>query len=220
MLTFSTVIFVILAVVTLGAALAVVTMKNVFHAALMLVLAFFGVAGFYVLLEANFFAAAQVLVYIGAISILIIFAVMLTRGVTMARPNNEQSGAVATASAVLFVLIVVLVGPWKINFPGFAPLNLPARAFGAPPEFKMAVQAVTPDALQRLGRALVDQYMVAFLLAGVLLLLAMIGAVWVARERKLVEIVKERREMAAEEAAAAVPPAPAAEAVATTDAHH
>ena len=46
------------------------------------------------------------------------------------------------------------------------------------------------------------------------------GAVWVARERKLVEIVKERREMAAEEAAAAVPPAPAAEAVATTDAHH
>ena len=72
-------IFIILSVITLGAALAVVTSKNLFHSALFMVLSFVGVAGLYVLLEAGFLAAVQILVYVGAIAILIIFAIMLTR---------------------------------------------------------------------------------------------------------------------------------------------
>jgi NADH-quinone oxidoreductase subunit J len=117
-MTYSIAIFIALAIITIGAAIAVVTLRNVFHAALMLVVAFFGVAGFYVLLEAGFFAAAQVLVYIGAISVLLIFSVMLTRGVFMAQARNQQSGYAAVAAGVMFLLIAALVGPIAINWPG------------------------------------------------------------------------------------------------------
>lgn len=221
-MTYSQVIFVVLALVTVGAAVAVVTLRNVFHAALMLVVAFFGVAGFYVLLEAGFFAAAQVLVYIGAISVLLIFSVMLTRGVFMAQARNEQSGYVAVTAGILFVLIAVLVGPIALNWQGIqiGGFSLPPRVFGNPGEFLVPnPKAVQPDYLVRFGSNLIQTYGVGFLLAGVLLLLAMVGAIWVARERKLMEIVLERREMAAEArreadadtAAGVEAPAPAAE---------
>ena len=72
-------VFAAVSLVTLGAAIAVVTNKNVLHSAYFLVLAFVGVASVYVLLEAPFIAVIQVLVYIGAIAILVIFAIMLTR---------------------------------------------------------------------------------------------------------------------------------------------
>lgn len=73
------IIFGLSSLVTLGAALAVVTHKNILHSAFYLVLSFVGVASIYVLLEAPFIAVVQVLVYIGAIAILIVFAIMLTR---------------------------------------------------------------------------------------------------------------------------------------------
>ena len=73
---------------TLAAAVMVVTARKLFHAALWLLLAFFGIAGLYVLLEAPFFAAAQLFVYMGAIGILIIFSVMLTRGM-MRQPGPQ-----------------------------------------------------------------------------------------------------------------------------------
>ncbi len=73
------VIFVILALVTLGAAVMVVTTQNLLRSALWLVLAFFGIAGIFVLLNAEFLAVVQVLVYVGAIATLIIFGIMLTR---------------------------------------------------------------------------------------------------------------------------------------------
>ena len=77
-----TIAFGILSVFILGGALGVVTTRNLVHGALWLILSLFGVAGFFVLLSAPFLAAAQVLVYIGAIAILIVFAVMLTRSMT------------------------------------------------------------------------------------------------------------------------------------------
>ncbi len=73
------IIFILVAARTLGAGLMVVTARNLIHSALWLVLALFGVAVLYVLLEAGFLAVVQVVVYIGAIAILIIFAIMLTR---------------------------------------------------------------------------------------------------------------------------------------------
>ena len=72
-------IFGFASLVTLGAAVAVVTNKNILHSAYYLILAFVGVAAIYVMLEAPFIAVVQVLIYIGAIAILIIFAIMLTR---------------------------------------------------------------------------------------------------------------------------------------------
>ena len=93
------ILFIVFGVITLGAATMVVTRRNVFHAALFMILSFFGVAGLFVLLEAPFLAAVQLFIYIGAIAILIIFAIMLTPD--MMDPNipgaNRQRGAWGTA---------------------------------------------------------------------------------------------------------------------------
>ncbi|HEX5689439.1 MAG TPA: NADH-quinone oxidoreductase subunit J, partial [Roseiflexaceae bacterium] len=76
------IIFVLISAFILGAGVAVVTVKNIIHSALWLIATFFGVGALYLLLEAEFVAVVQVLVYVGAISILILFAIMLTRHVT------------------------------------------------------------------------------------------------------------------------------------------
>jgi len=86
-------------ILILGGAIGVVTNRNLVRAAMWLMASLFGVAGYFVLLSAPFLAAVQILVYIGAIGILITFAVMLTRSMThMPEPNNRQwwaAGAVA-----------------------------------------------------------------------------------------------------------------------------
>ena len=96
---FQDVVFWILGVVAIGAALGVVLIKDLFRAALLLVLVFVSVAGFFVMLNAEFLAVVQVLIYVGAISILIIFAVMLTRDVQRGNlPNRLQVPAVLFAA--------------------------------------------------------------------------------------------------------------------------
>jgi NADH-quinone oxidoreductase subunit J len=159
------VIFSILALVTLGAAIMTVTTQNMFRAALWLVLAFFGIAGIFILLQAEFLAIAQVLIYVGAISTLIIFAIMLSRGVmNRDQPRfNEQWGIVGGFAALLFVGLVAVVT--RVVWPVEA---------GRVPE----------DAIQRLGADFVGQYAVPFEVASVLLVIAMIGAVIIARERE------------------------------------
>ncbi|MCJ7578138.1 MAG: NADH-quinone oxidoreductase subunit J, partial [candidate division Zixibacteria bacterium] len=85
-------IFYILAATIIGSAVMVVSLKNIFHSALFLVLCFFSVAGIYILLDAEFLAAVQILIYVGAITVLIIFAIMLTHKLYSAkiRQSNEQ----------------------------------------------------------------------------------------------------------------------------------
>jgi len=105
---FQDIVFWILAVVAVGAALGVVLMRDLFRAALLLVVVFMAVAGFFVLLSAEFLAVVQVLIYAGAISILIIFAVMLTRDVQRGNlPNQLQIPAVLFSALLLAVLVVV-----------------------------------------------------------------------------------------------------------------
>jgi NADH-quinone oxidoreductase subunit J len=161
------VLFIVFGAITLGAALMVVTRRNVFHAALFMILSFFGVAGLYVLLEAPFLAGVQLFIYIGGISILIIFAIMLTRD--MMAPDivgrNSQwiwAAIVTVALCAMLVWTVLSYDDWAV-------------ASGAVPE----------DTITRLGKALVDQEGLAlpFEVASVLLLVALIGAVTVARER-------------------------------------
>jgi len=86
-MTVMQVVFLITAVVSLGGAVMVVTARNLIHAALWLILTLFGVAVMYGLLSATFFTVIQVVIYIGAITILMIFAIMLTR-----RIRQEPSG--------------------------------------------------------------------------------------------------------------------------------
>jgi NADH-quinone oxidoreductase subunit J len=108
--------FWIMAVVAVAAALGVVFLRNVFRAALMLILCFIAVAGLYVTLSADFLAAVQILVYVGAISVLIILAIMMTREVQRGSPVNKMEIPAAVVATVLLVILVYTVTntPWKI----------------------------------------------------------------------------------------------------------
>jgi NADH-quinone oxidoreductase subunit J len=158
-------IFIILGLITLGAAVMVVTSQNLMRSALWLILAFFGIAGIFILLHAEFLAVAQILIYVGAIAMLIIFAIMLTRGLMDPKQPrfNEQWGVVGGFSALLFVALTFLVT--RNNWP-------------------VQVAAVPPDAIQQLGSDFVGRYVVPFEVASVLLVVALIGAIIVARERE------------------------------------
>ncbi|MCL7452729.1 MAG: NADH-quinone oxidoreductase subunit J [Anaerolineae bacterium] len=165
-MTVSQVVFILLSIAALGGALGVVFARNLFRAALALVLSFVGVAGFYVLLEAEFLAMVQILVYVGAIAILIIFAIMLSRRMMSSetQPWNEQwVGAVVVAAALFAALVFILS---RVDWP--------------------ATEAQVPaDSISQLGQALVspDFYVLPFEVASVLLLVALVGAVIIAREQ-------------------------------------
>ncbi len=165
-----TIAFFVFAVFTIGGALGVVTARNLIHGALFLIVSLFGGAGFFVLLSAPFIAVVQVLVYIGAIAILIIFAVMLTRSMTTMRELfNHQWWMSALVGALLFVLltIAVIVPVWGAN--------------GSKGDQPVSDNVATT---QDLGMALVDgnQYVLPFEVASLLLTGAMIGAIVIARD--------------------------------------
>jgi len=163
-------IFIIVAAVTLVAGISVVTSRNLIHSALWLILTLFGVAIFYVLLDAGFFAVIQVIVYIGAIAILFIFAAMLTRRVMQdTGPQTNRNWWLGGLIALLLFAGIVLI---LINWQGFAS-SLP--------------ELVNPSGrINQLGLALVspDQYVLPFELASILLVAGMIGAIFVAGEKK------------------------------------
>lgn len=165
------IVFILLSAFTLIAALAVVLDRNLFRAAVALMASFLGVAGIYVLLEAGFLAAAQLLVYIGAISILIIFAIMMTRRLmqtTESAFNSQPIWGLVAAVLSFGLLLLVLVRTWPTSdFPG------------APDASAEVLRGSTAT----LGQMLVspDQYVVPFEVASVLLLAALIGAILIAR---------------------------------------
>jgi NADH-quinone oxidoreductase subunit J len=163
------IIFILVAVVTLGAALLVVTVRNLVHAALWLILALFGIAIFFVLLDAGFLAMAQVVIYIGAIAILMIFTIMMTRRVATdpGRQLNSNWGWAIVPSLVIFVGLVWVVSQWTVVT-------------------KVAPAIDTSYSLKLLGIALVDPngYVLPFELASILLVAALIGAILVAREKR------------------------------------
>jgi len=151
---------------TVVASLAVFLVRNLVHAVFLLVFAFLGMAGLFITLSADFLAIAQVLIYAGAISILMIFAIMLT---PMANRNNANS---------LFVLPGVALGAAFAGVVGFVALEvdwgeltgegLSARSF--------------PDTVREIGNALLGPHILAFEVASVLLLAALIGAIVLVKE--------------------------------------
>ena len=166
------ILFLIIALVTLVSAILVVTSRILMHSALWLVLTLFGVAVMFAFLEASFFAVVQVLVYIGAIAILIIFAVMLTRRVwdeNAPRLNRGWWAALLATLALFAGLVVILVGPGA--WAGF-----------------QAGPAASPDIalLPQFGADLVDptKFAIPFEAASVLLLAALVGAIYVAADKK------------------------------------
>ena len=164
------IVFLVVAFATLGSGFMVVTTRNLVHAALWLVATLFGVAVAFALLDAGFLAVVQVVVYIGAIAILFIFAVMLTR--KDMRDQGPQMNRNWWFGALLSVLtfggLYFLLQGWT---------GLSKTATGIPSGF---------DAVNELGNALVspDAYVLPFEVASVLLVAALIGAVYVAFNRK------------------------------------
>jgi NADH-quinone oxidoreductase subunit J len=160
------IIFILVALFTLGSGFMVVSSRNLIHAALWLVSALFGVAVTYALLHAAFLAVVQVVVYIGAIAILFIFAVMLTR--KDMRDQGPQMNPNWWFGALLSVLVFAgsffLLQGWS---------GLSRTASPIPAGF---------DTIAALGEALVspDAYVLPFEVASVLLVAALIGAVYVA----------------------------------------
>jgi NADH-quinone oxidoreductase subunit J len=165
------IIFLLTAALTLGSAIAVVTVRNLVHAALALIVSFFGVAIVFVLLQAGFLAAVQVVLYIGAIAILIIFAIMLTRRVMedTGPQINQQWWLAALVSVALFAALMVVLQQVPALQQAMAPATVDAEA-----------------GLRQLGAALVDpnQYMLPFEVASVLLLVALVGSIVIAGDRK------------------------------------
>jgi NADH-quinone oxidoreductase subunit J len=109
--------FWIFAIIIVVAALGVVLLRNVFRAAMLLVLSFLSIAGIYILLNADFLAAVQVLIYVGAIGILIILAIMLTREVPIGSPSNKFRIPVLCIVVLFFagVSYAIINTQWQIS---------------------------------------------------------------------------------------------------------
>jgi NADH:ubiquinone oxidoreductase subunit 6 (subunit J) len=109
-------VFLALALFTVAGALIVALAPNLYHNALGLVMSFFGVAGIYALLEAEFIAVSQILIYVGAISTLITFAIMLTRSMMYGRTSNYNRNMLTAAimAPLLFLTLWAILGsvPW------------------------------------------------------------------------------------------------------------
>lgn len=160
------IVFLIVALVTLGSGFMVVTTRNLVHAALWLVAALFGVAVTYALLNANFLAVVQVVVYIGAIAILFIFAVMLTR-----KDMRDQGPQMNKNWWFGALLAVLTFGGLFFLLQGWSGMSKTAPAY--PSGF---------DAIAELGNELVSPagYVLPFEVASVLLVMALVGAVYIA----------------------------------------
>ncbi len=157
--------FGILAAITIGAALGVVLLSNIVHSAFLLAGVFIGISGLYLLLNADFVATAQILIYVGAVNVLILFAIMLVNkqedftNIPRRWIRNVATGVVC---AGLFLLLgtMVLVTPWALD---------------------STSPAVIENTIVTIGEHFFSDYLLPFELASVLLLMAMIGAIVLAR---------------------------------------
>ena len=161
----ATIAFYLFASVTVGSAVLVIAARNPVHSVLFLILAFFSSAGLFVLMGAEFLAMVLVIVYVGAVAVLFLFVVMmLDINVTALREGFLQylptGGAIGL---VLLVEVLAVVGGWRLDIEGPA-----------------AASAPTPAGLtntEALGVVLYTDYVYLFQAAGIVLLIAMIGAI-------------------------------------------
>jgi NADH:ubiquinone oxidoreductase subunit 6 (subunit J) len=155
------VLFIILSVTMIGSALLVVTLRDILRCGLAMMVSFAALAGLYVLLGAPMVAAAQVLVYIGAISVLILFAIMLTQ--TKAGPIRLvfQTQAVPAALAALVLAILIVLSILATNW--------------------NAVAAPIRTGTAELAKVVFDQFVLPLEVVSVLLLAAVIGGIFLAR---------------------------------------
>jgi NADH-quinone oxidoreductase subunit J len=154
--------FAIIATLTIAAAVAAISLRNLVHCALALVVTFIGLAAAYLQLNAQFVGFAQILVYVGAVAILIVFAILLTRSGETPQQSIVSSGwlsGIVVTVAVLGVLV------WAIN-------HSTIMKSGIPPPTEITVKQI--------GDALMTKYVLPLEVIGLLLTAALIGAVIIA----------------------------------------
>ena len=158
-----------LAAFAAAGAVGVVTARNVFYAAIGLVVSLVAVAGLYVTLDADFLAVAQFMIYVGGIAVLIVFAVMMTAQLRRgSQANRLWPGSLAIAALLYLGLVGAIIrADWEVS--GAEPTGAPLVGSAA-------------DAGLRLPDVLFSTYLLPFELAGVVLLVATIGALVIARE--------------------------------------
>ena len=173
----ATVAFYVIAVVLVGSALAVVLMRNIVRAALFLALFFGAAAGIYVLLNAEFIAIVQILIYAGAVTVLVLFAIMLTRNAmtsSNANPFARQWWLVAIICVVLAVGIIYAVGDSTMAI---------GNAYSSA---NMVNAGDAGGSVVRLGQLLYSpfdySYVLPFEIASIVLLVAIVGAIVIGRE--------------------------------------
>jgi len=164
-----TITFFALAAAAIMAALGVVLLSNIVYSAFLLAGVFISIAGLYILMNADFVSAAQILIYVGAVNVLIIFAIMLVNKREAYTPVAgrwlRQGGAAVVALGVFALLTkMILQTPWQVS-------NLPP----------------TSDSITTIGQHFFSDFLLPFELASVLLLMALIGAVVLARRELVLE---------------------------------
>ncbi len=161
-MTLEALAFWVVSIVLVGSALAVVLTKNLFHAVLWLALALTGTAGIFLLLEAEFLAAVQLLLYAGGVITIAVFAIVVTErlvGERLSQTNRNVAGGAIVAAAVAAVLVSVLRG-------GGLPIVRPPMA---------------DDATAAIGEGVLTRYVLPFELLALLMLAALIAAIYFAR---------------------------------------
>ena len=151
-----------LSIVLVGSALAVVLSKNLFHAVLWLALALTGTAGVFLLLDAEFLAAVQLLLYAGGVITIVVFAIVVTERLVGERltQTNVRIGGGAAVAAVLLVFLVTVIGKRPLV---------------------MARPDMPGDLTQAIGRAVLTSFVLPFELLAVLMLAGLLGAIYFAR---------------------------------------
>jgi NADH-quinone oxidoreductase subunit J len=158
--------FFILGTLTIAGAAAALTLRNLVHCVLALMLAFLGLAGLYLQLDAQFIGFAQVLVYIGAVAILIVFAILLTRGAES--PSQSIVSPSWATSGVVSVVVFGVLG-WTIRSSVVTQRPIPSQ-----PEITV----------RQIGNALMSTFALPLEVIGLLLTVALVGAVTIALQEK------------------------------------
>jgi NADH-quinone oxidoreductase subunit J len=160
------IVFFLFALITVVSAFIVVFSRSIVYAAFSLLFTFFGVAGLYVLLQADFLAVTQVLIYVGGILVLLLFGVMLTNKVV----NVElKTGTIHTVPAL--ILVAIVAGTF-------------AGLFYSTWKGTTAPAAKATDTIKPIGELLMTGYLLPFEVASVVLLVALIGAAMMARRTR------------------------------------
>jgi NADH-quinone oxidoreductase subunit J len=156
------VMFYVIAAITLSSAAVMVFSKNIIYNAIGLLFAFFGVAGVYVMLGADFLAATQLLIYVGGILVLLLFGVMLSQRITGLEMRTETLQMLPAAVVCAGVAAILLWMIWKTPWP---------KANIGPPE----------PTTRNIGTLFMTDYLIPFEIVSVLLLAALVGAAFIGR---------------------------------------